>query len=236
MIKYDWLAEVSTLMWLVERRCDFSTNRTPSSAIRAEIALLWTNQIAGNTIDFKMNIIKDKIDGVFVIVNKLCYSTTRLLNEFFCDAVQKGSCRFRYPNRSIRQCRSKYGWCHERGRYNQCTAYTLSGLSTEIEGLKLNIIITELNLLSKVQSNNQAIEQIRYDLDSIKSQPSKSSFTSDRNMVPIINSESINVEPIANSTKVDSSATTPICEHFSKRSCAQLRPTVICQQKATHPK
>jgi hypothetical protein len=35
---------------------------------------------------------------------------------------------------------------------NQCT-YTLSGLSTEIEGLKLNIIITESNILSKVQSN-----------------------------------------------------------------------------------
>jgi hypothetical protein len=56
MIKYDWLAEVSTLMWLVERRCDFITNCTARSAIRAEIALLWTNQIAGNTIDFKMNI------------------------------------------------------------------------------------------------------------------------------------------------------------------------------------
>ena len=27
MIKYDWLAEISTLMWLIERRCDFSTNR-----------------------------------------------------------------------------------------------------------------------------------------------------------------------------------------------------------------
>ena len=27
-------------------------------------------------------LIKDKIDGVFVIINKLCYSTTRLLNEF----------------------------------------------------------------------------------------------------------------------------------------------------------
>jgi hypothetical protein len=40
MIKYDWLAEVSTLMRLVERRCDFSTNRTAESAIRAEIALL----------------------------------------------------------------------------------------------------------------------------------------------------------------------------------------------------
>ena len=62
MIKYDWLAEVSTLMWLVERRCDFSTNRTARSAIRAEIALLWTNQIAGNTIDFKMNIINIYIE------------------------------------------------------------------------------------------------------------------------------------------------------------------------------
>jgi hypothetical protein len=40
MIKYDWLAEVSTQMLLVERRCDFSTNRTARSAIRAEIALL----------------------------------------------------------------------------------------------------------------------------------------------------------------------------------------------------
>jgi hypothetical protein len=59
MIKYDWLAEVSTQMLLVERRCDFSTNRTARSAIRAEIALLWTNQIEGSTIDFKMNIIVD---------------------------------------------------------------------------------------------------------------------------------------------------------------------------------
>jgi hypothetical protein len=32
MLKYDWLAEVSTLMWLVERRRDFSTNRTARSA------------------------------------------------------------------------------------------------------------------------------------------------------------------------------------------------------------
>jgi hypothetical protein len=74
--------------------------------------------------------------------------------------------------------------------------YTLSGLSTEIECLKLNIIITESNILSKVQSNNQAIEQIRHDLDSIKSQQSKSNFTSDNNIAPIINSESINVGPI----------------------------------------
>jgi hypothetical protein len=38
MIKYDWLAEISTL--LVERRCDFSTNRTARSTIRAEIRAL----------------------------------------------------------------------------------------------------------------------------------------------------------------------------------------------------
>jgi hypothetical protein len=43
MIRYDWLAEVSTLTWMV-------------------IALLWTNQIAGNTIDFKMNIINSYIN------------------------------------------------------------------------------------------------------------------------------------------------------------------------------
>jgi hypothetical protein len=54
MIKYDWLAEISTLMWLVERRCDFSMNRTARSAIHAEIALLWTNQFAGKSIDFKL--------------------------------------------------------------------------------------------------------------------------------------------------------------------------------------
>jgi hypothetical protein len=64
MIKYDWLAEVSTLMWLVARRCDFSTNPTARSAIRAEIALLWTNQIAGNTIDWKMNIINTEISSL----------------------------------------------------------------------------------------------------------------------------------------------------------------------------
>jgi hypothetical protein len=105
---------------------------------------------------------------------------------------------------------------------NQCT-YTLSGLSTEIEGLKLNTIITESNILSKVQSNNQAIEQIRHDLDSIKSQQSKSNFTSDNNISPITNSEPINVGPIANSTKIDSTATIPICKHGSKRSCIRCR-------------
>ena len=36
---------------------DFSINRTLQSAINAEIALLRANQIAGNTTDFKMNII-----------------------------------------------------------------------------------------------------------------------------------------------------------------------------------
>jgi hypothetical protein len=61
MIGWNWLAEISTLMWLVERRCDFSTNRTARSANRSEIALLWTIQIAGNTIDFKMNIINAHI-------------------------------------------------------------------------------------------------------------------------------------------------------------------------------
>ena len=117
----------------------------------------------------------------------------------------------------------------------QITSVTLSGLSTEIEGLKLNIIITESNILSKVQSNNQAIEQIRHDLDLIKRQQSKSNYTSDNNIAPITNSESINVGPIANSTKIDSTATIPICKHGSKRSCVQLRSTVIYQQNSTPP-
>ena len=38
---------------------DFSINRTLQSAINAEIALLRANQIAGNTTDFKMNIINN---------------------------------------------------------------------------------------------------------------------------------------------------------------------------------
>jgi hypothetical protein len=77
IIKYDWLVEVSTQLWLVERRCDFSTNRTAMSAIRAEIALLWTNQFAGNTIDFKMNIIKLKIPEIKLKIlfdQRACYS------------------------------------------------------------------------------------------------------------------------------------------------------------------
>ena len=40
---------------------DFSINRTLESAINAEIALLRANQIAGNTTDFKMNIINAQI-------------------------------------------------------------------------------------------------------------------------------------------------------------------------------
>jgi hypothetical protein len=78
MIKYDWLAEVSTLMWLVERRCDFSTNRTARSAIRAEIALLWTNQIAGNTIDFKMNIINN---GNWIEWSAICNEIKRVITK-----------------------------------------------------------------------------------------------------------------------------------------------------------
>ena len=41
--------------------CDSCRNRTAKSAIRAEIALLLTSQIAGNAIDFKMNKIKQFI-------------------------------------------------------------------------------------------------------------------------------------------------------------------------------
>jgi hypothetical protein len=33
--------------------------------------------------------LKDKIDGVFVIINKLCSSTTRLLNEFSAILARK---------------------------------------------------------------------------------------------------------------------------------------------------
>jgi hypothetical protein len=95
-----------------------------------------------------------------VIINKLCYSTTRLLNEFSAILARKDLVD------STTQTDFKI---HNNVRVNiadatnaadnQCT-YTLSGLSTEIGGLKLNIIITESNILSKVQSNNQAIEQI----------------------------------------------------------------------------
>ena len=51
------------------QECDFSTNRTARSAIRTEIALLWTNQITGNTIDLKMNIIKHYILYIIKAIN-----------------------------------------------------------------------------------------------------------------------------------------------------------------------
>ena len=58
------------------QECDFSTNRTARSAIRAarsairaEIALLLTNQITGNTIDLKMNIIKHYILYIIKAIN-----------------------------------------------------------------------------------------------------------------------------------------------------------------------
>ena len=60
-------------------------------------------------------------------------------------------------------------------------------------------------------------------------------YRNNNNIAPITNSESINVGPIANSTKIDSTATIPICKHGSKRSCAQLRSTVICQQNTNPP-
>ena len=141
-----------------------------------------------------------------MIINKLCYSTTRLLNEFSAILARKDlvdsatQTDFEVHNNVEVNIADATNAAD-----NQCT-YTLSGLSTEIEGLKLNIIITESNILSKVQSNNQAIEQIRHDLDSIKSQQSKSNFTSDNNIAPVTNSGSINVGPIANSTKIDSTA------------------------------
>ncbi|CAB4031065.1 Hypothetical predicted protein, partial [Paramuricea clavata] len=179
--------------------------------------------------------IKDKIDGVFVIVNRLCYSTTRLLNEFSAILARKDL--LDSTTQTDFEAHNNVG-LNIADATNvtdiQCT-YTLSGLSTEIEGLKLNIIITESNILSKVQSNNQAIEQIRHDLDSIKSHQSKSNFISDNNTAPITNSESINVGPTANSTKIDSTATIPICKHGSNQSCAQLRSTVICQQNTNPP-
>jgi hypothetical protein len=71
MIKYDWLAEVSTLMWLVH------------SAIRAEIALLLTNQIAGNTIDFKMNIIKSDIFRRFFISKNILKKISCYHDNYF---------------------------------------------------------------------------------------------------------------------------------------------------------
>jgi hypothetical protein len=113
-----------------------------------------------------------------VIINKLCYSTTRLLNEFSEILARKDlvdsatQTDFEVHNNvgvNIADATNAAD--------NQCT-YTLSGLSTEIEGLKLNIIITESNSLSKVQSNNQAIEQIRHDLDSVKLKANRVKVTS----------------------------------------------------------
>ena len=56
--KADWLVwfEILNLIGCFEGG-DFSINHTLQSAINAEIALLRANQIAGNTTDFKMNII-----------------------------------------------------------------------------------------------------------------------------------------------------------------------------------
>ena len=113
-----------------------------------------------------------------MIINKLCYSTTRLLNEFSEILARKDlvdsatQTDFEVHNNvgvNIADATNAAD--------NQCT-YTLSGLSTEIEGLKLNIIITESNSLSKVQSNNQAIEQIRHDLDSVKLKANRVKVTS----------------------------------------------------------
>ena len=44
-------------------------NRTQNDAIWELIALFLTNQIAGNTIDFKMNVIKIKIHSPRVVVH-----------------------------------------------------------------------------------------------------------------------------------------------------------------------
>ena len=45
-------------------------NRTQNDAIWELIALFLTNQIAGNTIDFKMNVINSVIESIRVILTK----------------------------------------------------------------------------------------------------------------------------------------------------------------------
>jgi hypothetical protein len=74
-----------------------------------------------------------------VIINKLCYSTTRLLNEFSAILARKDLV--------------------DSTTQTDFKIHNNVGVK-KIGGLKLNIIITESNILSKVQSNNQAIEQI----------------------------------------------------------------------------
>jgi hypothetical protein len=66
--------------------CDSCLNRTAKHAIRAEIALLWTNQIAGNTIDFIMNVIKKEIVQCDVIV------MIKYLFEFSYNGIIKNGC------------------------------------------------------------------------------------------------------------------------------------------------
>ena len=55
-------------------------NRTQNDAIWVLIALFLTNQIAGNTIDFKMNVIKRKIGPVLsmqTLLNVRSFKRTR---------------------------------------------------------------------------------------------------------------------------------------------------------------
>ncbi|CAB4015209.1 Hypothetical predicted protein, partial [Paramuricea clavata] len=77
--------------------------------------------------------IKDKIDGVSVIVNKLCYSTTRLLNEFSAILARKDL--LDSTTQTDFEVHNNVGLNiadATNATDNQCT-YTLSGLSTEIE-------------------------------------------------------------------------------------------------------
>ena len=68
-----WFGWVLKSDWMFHEG-DFSTNRTPQSAICVEIALLRANQIAGNTNDFKMNIIKWQICTLLHYFNQISNS------------------------------------------------------------------------------------------------------------------------------------------------------------------
>ena len=60
-------------------------NRTQNDAIWGLIALFLTNQIAGNTIDFKMNVIKD-------VTDRLRFLNARRRSSSFCFSAPHAYC------------------------------------------------------------------------------------------------------------------------------------------------
>jgi hypothetical protein len=61
----------------------------PSTGESRDIGKITNSSECPNQSIAEIKATKDKIDGVFVIVYKLCYSTTRLLNEFSAILARK---------------------------------------------------------------------------------------------------------------------------------------------------